>query len=594
MKLIALFLLLISPLLALAQTSRLDSLKAELSKNHPDSERSKVFNNLFLELAFKDNENAFAYLDSAILLAERNNDSRAMGRYYNNKGVVSLRSGQLRRAMNFLLEGVNHAEANQDSSTLLKLYGNMAHIFMIREEQEQAEKYYDKILLYCNPETEPIIYLKTLNNKGLLLKREEQYEKALEWFAKAKMMAENQRDSAELANVLNNIGITQYHMADRKKAERNYREAIKINKKVGHQYQLVTNYLNLGNLLLEDELITEAKQTASLALKLAQSEKYLEETSSSQELLYRVNKAEGNLKEALAYLEAYKESLDEFNQEKYSKDVASMEAEFDSEQKSQEILRLRQNEDFQHALLEKQQVQITLVTVILVFLVIILLVSYYLYRVKEKANAVLETKNQKIETLIRELHHRVKNNLQIVNSLLNLQYNRVTDEGTKQAIREGQSRLEAMSLIHKNLYMDEDFTGLDIKAYLDFLTQSLAVSYGFPVDAVKSDIDLENPIFNLDQAVPLGLIVNELASNAFKHAFENKELAQLMVEIKEEKQKISFKLKDNGKGFSEELNPLNESSFGLKLVTTLIEQLDSELVSKGKEGSEFSFEFVRK
>lgn len=576
------------------QQSTVDSLLLESKNNHPDSILSRVFNNLFLEYAFKDNGLAFEYLDTAIFYAKNSMDQRSLGRYYNNRGVILQHTGRPNVAMQSYLEALPFAESAQDSSTLLRIYGNMAGIYMGRQENNKAKNYFQKIIDLVDQEKDPHTYLKTLNNLGLIFKRDGEIEEALNSLDQGLKIARSLESEADIANIQNNFGLIYLDMGDYPNAKICFDEALTLNRKIGNTYQEIMNRLNLGNLYFGQKDYPKVIRESEVALGLATDHNYVEEQALANKLLYEVYKELGQIPKAFSFLEAYAQLNEEYLKDTYSKEVAELQEEFESVKNEQEIVELKQREETQAAILAKKNVQVTLGAVLFLVMSALLALVYYLFTLKKKSARELEAKNQRIETLIRELHHRVKNNLQIVTSLLNLQYNRIEDEETKQAIREGQSRLEAMSLIHKNLYLEEDLSGLDIKEYMDFLTKSLAVSYGYPVEVVNNKIELDNPFLGLDVAVPLGLIVNELASNAFKYAFEQKGYAKLILEMKEKDSKIVFRLKDNGKGLPENFKPERSPSFGLKLVTSLIKQLNSKLESSSEQGTEFVFEFVRK
>ncbi|EIM73025.1 signal transduction histidine kinase [Nitritalea halalkaliphila LW7] len=272
-----------------------------------------------------------------------------------------------------------------------------------------------------------------------------------------------------------------------------------------NRYQQLLNHLNMGRVLLELRRYQEALAQSELAISIAEEEAYKEEEALAYQLAADALQGLRRYAEAFSALQTYSERILAYKKEMYDSELMELQETFDFERQEQDINYLKEKETLQAALLDKRQNQIYLFTALLLLTVAVLGIVYYLFAEKKKVAQVLEVKNKKIETLIRELHHRVKNNLQIVSSLLNLQYQRTADPSTKEAIREGQSRLEAMTLIHKNLYMHEDFSGINMKDYLDFLTKSLAISYGFPVEAVHTRVELKEPMFNLDQAIPLGL-----------------------------------------------------------------------------------------
>ena len=201
-------------------------------------------------------------------------------------------------------------------------------------------------------------------------------------------------------------------------------------------------------------------------------------------------------------------------------------------------------------------------------------------------------RNLRIETLLRELHHRVKNNLQVISSLLGLQSNRLENVAAQKAVNEGKERIRTMSLIHQKLYQYDDVTALNIKDYVESLVMELSISYDF---TEKSELIIEVPDINMDAdtALPIGLIINELVTNAFKYAFDDRQLASLAVKLQTEDQKnYRLIIGDNGKGLPEGFDLSRVDSFGLKLVQLLVKQLNGSLIINQNNGLHFEIAFL--
>jgi two-component sensor histidine kinase len=189
---------------------------------------------------------------------------------------------------------------------------------------------------------------------------------------------------------------------------------------------------------------------------------------------------------------------------------------------------------------------------------------------------------------MKELHHRVKNNLQIISSLLSLQSFRIKDEKASRAVREGQQRIEAMSLIHQRLYTRDNITEINIREYISDLVDSLQSAYGFGKDKINIRLDIADELMNVDQAIPLSLIVNELVTNAFKYAFEDNQAPELTVILKRKDGNIVLQVADNGKGVNIEEWTDKEGSFGKELIQTFVKQLNGYLDIAVNKGSQFT------
>ncbi len=197
------------------------------------------------------------------------------------------------------------------------------------------------------------------------------------------------------------------------------------------------------------------------------------------------------------------------------------------------------------------------------------------------------------EILLQEVHHRVKNNLQVISSILNLQSSYVKDPNTLSILRESQNRIKSMSFIHESLYQTSDFSSIDFSDYILSLSKNLVHSYSINTGLVELDTEFEKVYLNLDQAIPCGLIVNELVSNALKYAFPDNRKGVLSMKINEVGSKIELIIKDDGVGVPKDFDFDHADTLGLQLVYTLIEQLDGEVAfhSKPNKGTEYLITF---
>lgn len=222
----------------------------------------------------------------------------------------------------------------------------------------------------------------------------------------------------------------------------------------------------------------------------------------------------------------------------------------------------------------------------------VLIISRNVTSTIEHEEKLIESVKEK-EILLKEVHHRVKNNLQVINSILNLQSSYVTDEQTLQIIVESQNRIRSMSYIHESLYQTKDFSSLNFSAYISNLVQNLVHSYEVYSDKTELDLKVEEVELALDQAIPCGLILNELITNALKYAYPGKEGGKIKIKVFEENNKVSISVKDYGVGLPKNFNISDTDSLGLSLVDTLIDQLDGQLILKTEGGTEFLIIFEK-
>jgi two-component sensor histidine kinase len=202
-----------------------------------------------------------------------------------------------------------------------------------------------------------------------------------------------------------------------------------------------------------------------------------------------------------------------------------------------------------------------------------------------QAEEQLETSLREKEVLLKEIHHRVKNNLQVITSLLHLQSRYVEDQEALKVFRESQSRVKSMALIHERLYQSDNLARIDFAEYIRDLTGFLSRTYSADAETIAIKIKSDDVLLGIDAAVPSGLILNELVSNALKHAFPNGQTGQIWVELAAgQDQKLSLRVSDDGIGFPEMLDWQNTNSLGLQLVNSLVNQLDGAIQLDSSNG----------
>lgn len=193
------------------------------------------------------------------------------------------------------------------------------------------------------------------------------------------------------------------------------------------------------------------------------------------------------------------------------------------------------------------------------------------------------------EVLLKEVHHRVKNNMQVISSILNLQSSYVTDAYALNLLKESQNRIKTMAYIHESLYQNKTFTSINFSDYISTLTNNILQSYAASIQKVKLEPDVQKIILNLDTSIPAGLIINELVTNSIKHAFTESNEGIIYINLHTKDNVLFLEVSDNGKGFPKEIDFRNTNSLGLQLVNTLVEQLNGKLELKEFKGGGTSF-----
>ena len=221
-------------------------------------------------------------------------------------------------------------------------------------------------------------------------------------------------------------------------------------------------------------------------------------------------------------------------------------------------------------------------------------------RTSELRNAVLELEDSKItiseslnekNILLKEIHHRVKNNLQLVMSILEIQASDKENTSIEGFIEKGQNRIASMVLIHENFYQKEDIGNIDFETYTESLVNNIKTTFGEISKRITVHSKIKNMFFDIQTSIPLGLIINELVTNSFKHGFPNEKTGHITISI-EMINETNYKLiiKDTGIGFPK--NKIEKKSIGLELVSLLVLQLKGKLTIDSKNGTVFEIIFA--
>lgn len=211
---------------------------------------------------------------------------------------------------------------------------------------------------------------------------------------------------------------------------------------------------------------------------------------------------------------------------------------------------------------------------------------------RKQAEEQIKASLKEKEVLLKEIHHRVKNNLQIISSLLKLQSRSIKDVQTLSMFNESQSRIRTMALIHENLYQSDDLSSINFTEYIHKLTANLFRSYEINSN-INLNMNIEDIFLEIDTAVPCGLIINELISNSLKYAFPNNKIGEIRIDFyKDQKHNLNLIVGDNGVGFSQDVDWENLSTLGLQLVSNLVEQLDGTFLLNKESGTEFKITFA--
>ena len=291
----------------------------------------------------------------------------------------------------------------------------------------------------------------------------------------------------------------------------------------------------------------------------------------------------------------YKDSiLNETN----ARRVTELQTRYETAEKDRKIESLAKENEIQVLRAKTRNSQLYLLVGLSGILLTVGLVFYYQTRIKTRVNRELAQKNELILSqseervlLLKEIHHRVKNNLQVISSLLSMQTRREKNSQVLDAVKESQSRVKTMALLHEKLYQNNSLSSINMQEYLNQLGQFLNSTFRQDKD-IQIFVDAGNISLDVNTAVPIGLITNELLSNALKYAFSDQDEGEILLSLKPNGTGgYELKVQDNGKGMDQEIDFKNLSSLGLKLVHTLTRQIQGSLNIRSEQGTTFAISF---
>lgn len=348
----------------------------------------------------------------------------------------------------------------------------------------------------------------------------------------------------------------------------------------------------LGDIRLAEGKVNESIVYYKSGLKLALERKRTYQIIEANKNLSRAYELLDDDAKAIYHLKTATIMNDSIIHIESQRRIATLNEAYDSEKKDLEIVGLNSLNSIQKLELSRSRIQTLFALFGALGISLLALLFYRSLKQKRESEKVLNEKNKIIssaladkELLLKEIHHRVKNNLQIVSSLLGLQSEYIKDDSALIAINEGRNRVQSMALIHQNLYKEDNLTGINIKSYLEKLIAGLFDTYNLDAESIKLILNIEDVNLDVDTVVPIGLIANELVSNALKHAFKDQNDGELAVTLFQENERLIFSVKDNGVGMDVSLINDEMSSFGFQMIQAFKEKMEAELIVESEGGT---------
>lgn len=500
-------------------------------------------------------------------------------------GYVFERKGELGKAADYALASLRLGEQLDDKKAIALAYSDLSNIFWKQSKFERGLEYGLKSIgIFEKRGIKDLDYdftLYVVGNNYLALGK---YDEALAYYNRSIEMGEQYGFYNNLSDVYISLVDLYAYLKQFEAAESAGAYAVKYAELLENNFMIMRSWLSIGKLQNLEGKSKEAIQSLQKCIKVATrdfgDEYYLSQAYEALGFAFAATQAYEEAYQAFIKYDKLKDSI--FTAEADQR-ISLLQTEFDVALKESTI-------KLQETALAQQNTRQIIIIVIASFLLLFVLVLYKNYQSNKKKNALLERQNKEKEFLLKEIHHRVKNNLEIVSGLLALQSAQLTDANAMNVMQESQNRVQSMSMIHQKLYQGTNLSTIEMKDYFNNLGTHVLDSFGMEKQ-VNLTCEMQALELDVDTAIPLGLIVNELLTNALKYAFPDNRKGEVKLALEQkDKEHLCLEVSDDGIGQNMD-EKIGETGFGMRLVNLLCQQLQGKMNRMMKDGTSISFEF---
>lgn len=526
---------------------------------------------------------------------------------YDLLGRVYATLGDYKEAIKYGWLAVKTAEKLGDDSLLMcTIYNRLGSSYVQLQQFDEGLKHYRKALAYAERYRDMDGMITMVFNIAEVLLAQGKTKEALDFTST--MLAKYPEFAKTGGTLWDSLLLHLYAVNGHMKMARKH--ALQIERTLSSEPTDYNSYSNTVNTLLKYyEYIKDYKKARLWVAKLDSVSKLTDSGINRDKIefwKFKLDSIDGNYKEALASFQRLKKITDKVLTESKSRQINQLSVLYETEKKDKDILVLKRHSLIQQSNLEREKLIRNIVLGGLVLLTIIAFLLYKGYRLKQRSNAMLKTQQAEIhdknaslehllqekEWLLREIHHRVKNNLHMVTGLLESQTEFIKGKEARKAISDSQHRIQAMSLIHQKLYQTENLSMTDMPSYIadlvDYLKQSYEENSG-----VRFILDIEKVDFPLSHTIPLGLILNEAITNSFKYAFGKRQDKFIRIHLKKEADdRFLLEIIDNGIGLPEGFEYENASSLGTRLIYGLSQDIHADIAMYSDKGTHIDIRFT--
>ena len=574
---------------------------SEALKNHFEAyglfekAKDKYKNYVLVEIAqdyLDDGKHAQAesYLLKALKLSTAAGDTKTMMNTYDVLLFLYNIQGNTIERTKVMYAYMRLAEKFKDKKTIIHLAYASTVYFLSLGYNEQGLKFFKQALQTAKELGNKIAEIHFTSLIGNYYSNTGNYPEAMNYYSAALTLANKLGDAKILGKVIQDLGNFNQLQQNYTAAINNYVAALKTHKTINYKEGLAISYYKMGitytSIKKYDEARTAFDNSRILYKKLNTQLLSMGDYYGGREML---EAATGNWKGAYEHYKQFVIIRDSaFNQEALKKLVTSQ-MQFEADKKEAAAKATQEKKDLLTNVEIKRQRNIlysafTVLLIVLVFSVVVFRQRNKIAKEKKRSDLLLMDK----ELLLKEIHHRVKNNLEVVSSLLALQSAQIDDPHTKEAMQEGQNRVHSIGIVHQKLYQGTNLGAIEMKDYFINLSDSILDSFGAE-KRVTIECAMELLDVDIDTAVPLGLIVNELLTNTLKYAFPGGQHGNVQIKLRKQADGIlQLQVSDNGVGKS---GIIKGTGFGGQLIALLTQQLGGSMREEVKNGTHIYFEF---
>ncbi len=526
-------------------------------------------------------------LDSALVVlnkARRMVLEKDLPFLYTQIGYVYERRGQLDKAADYALESLQLGDKLKDNKAIALAYSDLSNLFWKQSKYESGLEYGLKsISIFEERGINDLDYgftLYVVGNNYLALK---EYQQALNYFEHSIAIGERYGFYNNLCDVyISEVDLYTF-LNEFEKAESAGANAVKYGELLSNNFLLMRSWLSIGKMQNIQGKYVSAVKSLKKSIAIASDDFgdafYL---SQAYETLGKAFAGNHNYQGAYQAFARYDNLKNQIFTAESDQRISLLRTEFDVAQK-ENIIQLQESK------IKRQRTIQTLISLLVILLLLYVILLYKAMQNNSKKNKLLQKQNEEKEFLLKEIHHRVKNNLEIVSSLLALQSAQIKDQKIVEAIGKSQHRVHSMSMIHQKLYQEHSLSKIEMKDYFKNLANYIVTIFDAE-NWITVTIGMDSLELDVDTAIPIGLIVNELLTNSLKYAFPNKKNGIINVSLKLEGTQLFLQVSDNGIG-KPELAHAKGTGFGTQLVELLTKQLDGKMNLIIDNGTFVTFEF---